>query len=71
MGKLGKAKDATINYFKGVYHEMQKVVWPTRRKALTDSITVIIFSFVVAALLAGCDFIFAAGVEKLIDVFHK
>ncbi len=71
MGKLANAREKVVSYFKGVYHEMQRVVWPSRKKTISDSVTVIVFSAVVAALLAGCDFVFAWGLEQLINIFHK
>ena len=71
MSKLSAAKEKSIGYFRGVYREMQRVVWPSRRKAIQDSLTVIIFSVVMAAFLAGLDTGFSALVQKLVETFNK
>ena len=71
MSKLASAKEQTVGYFKGVYREMQRVVWPSRKKTITDSLTVVAFSILMAAFLAGLDFVFSSGVQKLLEVVNK
>ena len=57
MGKI-------FQFFVEVRTELQKVVWPTTRETLRYTVTVIIFSIVVAAILGAVDF-------ALIELFTK
>ncbi len=43
-------------FFKDVYGEMQKVVWPTRKQTLFYTIQVIVFCVVVAVILGAADY---------------
>lgn len=45
-----------IEFFKGVKTEMIKVVWPTRRDTIRYTLTVIVFSVVIALILGAADF---------------
>lgn len=45
-----KIVNTITGYFRGVYREMAKVVWPTRRQAINNTLLVII-SVVAAALV--------------------
>lgn len=42
-------------FFKGVWSELQKVVWPTWSETIKYTITVIVFSIVVALILGAAD----------------
>lgn len=52
-----------VNFFKEVYGELQKVVWPSRTQTIRYTATVIIFSVVVAAILGAADY----GLLKLFE----
>ena len=56
-----------FDFFRGVKSEFQKVVWPTRRDAIRYTITVIVFSVVVAAILGAADY----GLLQLFEVILK
>lgn len=56
MGKL-------FGFFKEVYGEMQKVVWPTRKQTLQYTLLVIAFSLAVAIFLGAADY----GLLKLFE----
>ena len=47
-----------LNYFKETRLEMKKVNWPTRREATRFTLTVILVSLAVSAVLGAFDFIF-------------
>jgi len=47
-----------INYLKETRLEMKKVNWPTKRQATRFTLTVILVSLAVSALLGAFDFIF-------------
>lgn len=55
-----------VTFFKEVKAELWKVVWPSRRDAIRYTITVIVFSLVVAAILGAADFGLLKGFEALI-----
>ncbi len=45
-----------FEFFRGVKTELLKVVWPSRRDTIRYTITVIVFSIVVAAILGAADY---------------
>ena len=44
-----------FTYVKESLYELKRVVWPTRKQAITHSIAVVVMSIAVAAFLAGLD----------------
>ncbi len=56
-----------IQFFKEVKAELWKVVWPSRRDAIRYTITILVFSLVVAAILGAADFGLLKGFEALIN----
>ena len=52
-----------IQFFKDVKSELFKVVWPSRQDTIRYTITVIVFSLVVAGILGAADF----GLLKLFE----
>ena len=63
---MSKFFGAIVQYFRDVRAEMGKVIWPSRRDALRYTITVIIFSIVMAAILGAADFGLLKGFEAII-----
>ncbi len=57
-----------VSYIKDSLHELRRVVWPTRKQAITHSIAVVVMSIAVAAFLAGLDIVFSVGIQKLLQV---
>lgn len=55
-----------VNFFKEVYGELQKVVWPSRRQTIRYTTTVIVFSVVVAAILGAADYGLLKLFEKIV-----
>ena len=53
-------------FFKDVYGEMQKVVWPTRKQTLFYTIQVIVFCLVVAIILGAADYGLLRLFEKVV-----
>ena len=56
-----------LQFFKDVKAELYKVVWPSRQDTLRYTITVIVFSLVVAAILGAADFGLLKGFEAIIN----
>ena len=60
-------KDKTISYFKGVWSELQKVNWPSRKTVVNHSIIVIISAVVAILIIMALDFGLSNLVEYLVD----
>ncbi len=55
------------NYFKATAAEMKQVSWPTQKQAFVYTIIVILVSVFVSLFLGVFDFIFAEGVNFIIN----
>jgi len=55
-----------FQFLRDVRAELSKVIWPTRQETIRYTITVIIFSLVIAAILGAADFGLLKGVEALL-----
>jgi preprotein translocase subunit SecE len=56
-----------FQFFRDVRAELQKIVWPTRQETIRYTITVIIFSVVLAAILGAADYGLLRGFESLLN----
>jgi len=56
-----------INYFKEVRVELTKVTWPKKSEVTRLTLTVFIFSAVVATYLGGLDYIFTKLLEQFLQ----
>jgi preprotein translocase subunit SecE len=54
------------DFFKEVRIEFKHINWPSRKQAISYTVAVVGISLVVAALLGFFDFIFTAGLTKLL-----
>lgn len=59
-------KNSIIQYFQESFHELGKVVWPTRNRAVNICILVVSFVLASAAVIAAIDFVFNKGMTYLI-----
>jgi|JI10StandDraft_1071094.scaffolds.fasta_scaffold6033035_1 preprotein translocase subunit SecE len=57
-----------IRYINGSIEELKRVVWPTRKKALTLTAIVLSFTVILAIYLTGLDLIFRTALEKLLSL---
>ncbi len=55
-----------ISYFRESRDELKKVVWPSRKKTVNDTILVVAISLVVAVFLGLLDLLMNIGLEKLV-----
>ena len=55
-------------YFLGVWSELKKVTWPTRKEIVNHTVIVIISSVVVMLIVAALDFGLSTGVEYIISL---
>lgn len=56
-----------INFLKEVKGELFKVVWPSRQDTIRYTLTVIVFSVVVSAILGAADYGLLKLFEKLLN----
>lgn len=54
-------------YLRNVRAEMQHVVWPSQKQAMTHVALIVAISVFTALLIAGLDYIFTQGVGVLIN----
>lgn len=57
-----------IRYINGSIEELKRVVWPTRKQALTLTAIVLSFTVILAIYLTGLDLIFRTALEKLLSL---
>jgi preprotein translocase subunit SecE len=55
-----------IQFFRDVRAEMTKVIWPSRRDTVRYTVTVIVFSVVMAGILGAADLALLKGLETLL-----
>ena len=49
-------------FFRQVVAELRKVIWPTRKELIAYTTIVVVFVSIMAAIVAGFDFVFTRGV---------
>jgi preprotein translocase subunit SecE len=54
-----------FNYLKEIVNELKKVVWLSRREAVSLTVMVLVVSAIAAAFLGGLDFSFSALLDKV------
>lgn len=60
--------NALTNYIRDAREEMRKVVWPSRKTVVRDTLIVIGISIAVGAFFGGLDFGFSVGLQKLVEL---
>lgn len=55
-----------VNFFREVKAELFKVVWPSRKEAIRNTVLVVVFSLVMAIILGAADFGLLTAVEALL-----
>ncbi len=55
-----------IQFFKDVLAELRKVIWPSRYDTIRYTVTVIVFSLVVAGILGAADYGLLKGFEAIL-----
>ena len=58
-----------INFLQDAKNELKKVVWPSRKELIKDTLIVIGVCLAVAFFLGILDFVFSLGMEEVIDRF--
>ena len=58
-------------YFTDSFHELGKVTWPTKNRAINICIVVVGFVVVAAAFITGVDFLFNKGYAYLLTLAQR
>jgi preprotein translocase subunit SecE len=61
-----KTQNRVQDFFGEVFAEMRRITWPTRKEAVSYTITVIVFIVLTSAFLGGSDLIIQALLDKII-----
>lgn len=57
--EVKKEKTGVFGFFRGVFTELKKVVWPTKREMVNYTAVVFVAVAFVCTLIWVCDFVFA------------
>ena len=57
-------------YFRELRSELKKVVWPTPKQVLKNTLIVVVCILVVGAFIWLFDFVSHIGIDALISAFH-
>ena len=72
MAKVEKEKKEKKHFFKDFKAELKKVIWPTPKQLINNTITVIAMVLITAVIVFALDLIFESankyGLEKIKDV---
>jgi len=55
-------------FLQDIRAEFNKVIWPSRADLVKQTITVIITSAIIGAVISGLDYIFAFGYQQLMGL---
>jgi preprotein translocase SecE subunit len=58
-------------YFVESYHELGKVIWPTKNRAVNICVLVVSFVLITAAVVAGIDFVFHTGYTYILTLANR
>ena len=65
-GRKDQAKGSVFSriglFIRQVIAELRKVIWPTRKELIAYTVVVIVFVGIMAAIVAGFDYVFTQGV---------
>lgn len=56
-----------VDYLKGSFNELRKVVWPTREQAIQYTVIVIVSVLIVTGITAAVDYGLNAGLQQLVN----
>lgn len=57
---------APVTFFREIYDELKKVVWPTRAEIVRLTGVVILISVIMGLYIGGLDYIFTQAIQAII-----
>jgi len=64
VSKFAAARKNIVRFFKEIRMELKKVVWPTRKQLVNNTITVLIACLIIGAIIWIVDF----GLKKIVEL---
>ncbi len=61
-----KSGNRIVRFFKEVKSEMKKVVWPSRKQVVKNTLVVIAAVVIIGIIIFALDTVFGFGLDKLI-----
>jgi len=61
-----KSGNRIVRFFKEVKSEMKKVVWPSQKQVIKNTLIVLLAVFVIGIVIWVLDIVFQLGLSKLI-----
>jgi preprotein translocase subunit SecE len=61
----GSGRTSLVEYFRGVWEELKKVVWPTREELWRMTGIVLATVILFAAFIGGADYVLSLGVKQV------
>jgi len=61
----GPGRTSLVEYFRGVWDELKKVVWPTREELWRMTGIVMATVIIFAAVIGGADYLLSLGVKQV------
>jgi preprotein translocase subunit SecE len=68
--KDGKSSGGLGRYFKELKGEFKKIIWPNGKQLSRETVTVIVLSLLVGAIIVGIDWVFAFGYNHLVTLIQ-
>ena len=65
--KKGKIKEA----WKGFKSELGKIVWPSWKQVLKNTLIVLVVVIIFAVIIGALDYAFSGGIQALADLFNS
>lgn len=56
-------------FFRDTFGEMKKVVWPSKKQTLNNTIVVLVVVAIAAVIILALDVVFGGGMRLLLDLF--
>ena len=63
-----KSGNKIVRFFKELKSEMKKVVWPSRKQVIKNTLVVIASVIIIGIVIWALDMIFSFGLEQLVKV---
>ena len=61
-----KSGNRIVRFFKEVKSEMKKVVWPSRKQVIKNTLIVIASVVIIGVVIWALDMLFSLGIEQII-----
>lgn len=64
--KKEKKQNGIVKYFKGIKSELKKIVWPTWKQVIKNTLIVLLVVAIFAVIISGLDLLFNVSLIKWI-----